>query len=438
MRFEKNSKYNTIAVYVIICAVVIAAFTSACIYFSSVMEALSKLWEILKPIVYGGVMAFLFNPLLGFSAKAVDFVCDRFARLRAKKASSKQTGAAKKCEQKAGLLKRDKKPRKKSKNGRKNAAIALTYVIVVFIIAAFIAIIIPQVAASYEDLSENAPGYISAAERFLSANAERFNFALTPSSEGSDLYSTVKSLLSNSYKLLESVVPYVVSFVGGFVTELKNIFMGLIISVYLLASKKVLAARCRKVFYAVFSESSCKNIFRVAGIAYDTFSRSINGKLLDSAVIGALCFVGMTIIRLPYAPFISLLVGVTNMIPFLGPFIGGIPGALILFIVKPSYTLWFVILIVLLQQLDMNLIEPKIVGEQTGLPSLVIISSVLIMGGLFGVVGMFLAVPVFGVIYVLMREWVNDRLAEKERLKSVGAAPANGSDGSASDGADRE
>lgn len=500
MRFEKNQKYNTIAVYVIICAVIIAAFTSMCVYFSSVSAALGKLLIIMKPIIYGGIMAFLFVPIFEFSLKAIDWFCGTAAIIKVKLSGGEKKSAAdvtlgntdseavkpapsdfkaadsgdSVSEDSGGIEKTraravrgsakfiklgitaKKKKKRDPKKIRKNIAILITYIIVALIIAAFIAIIVPQAMASYNDFSQNASGYIAMAEKFLENYADklpldglligdvhssvpfdksmlcpvpaeplntvqalmnsplhRISAEINSAGTRVDVYELLSRLLSNSYRIMDSIIPHIIEFLTNLVTELKNIFMGLIISIYLLSSRHKLYAKINKLVHSVFPEKVCRKTLRISKLAYTTFSETINGKILDSMVIGILCFIGMTVLRLPYAPFISLLVGITNMIPFLGPFLGGIPGALILFVVKPVYTIWFVILILLLQQLDMNLIEPKIVGNRTGLPSLIIISAVLIMGGAFGIVGMFIAVPVFGIIYVLLREWINDRLAEK-------------------------
>ena len=193
----------------------------------------------------------------------------------------------------------------------------------------------------------------------------------------------------------------------------KNFLIGIIVSVYLLAAKEKSAARCCKLLYGVLPED--KAAFTVRGFrrADYIFSGFVRGKLLDSLIIGILCFIGCSILKMPYTPLVSVIVGVTNVIPFFGPFLGAIPCALLILLVSPLKCLYFVIFIFLLQQLDGNVIGPKILGDSTGISSIWVIVAILIGGGFGGVLGMFLGVPIFACLQVLVRWLLNTRLKKK-------------------------
>ncbi|MDD6800318.1 MAG: AI-2E family transporter [Firmicutes bacterium] len=424
MKFEKNDKYTTIAVYVLITSSVIILFTALCLNFSSIMDKFGLLTEILKPILYAVIISLILMPLEAFCYnKILSFV-----------------------------EKKEKRPRL-----RKILSLVLTYAIVIAMLVSFISVVIPQVMTSYNDLVEKGPDYIKAALRWLEKqlNSMDFldpviNFGQNAAEYDSEkiipieylrpelsvrgrltnpLYKAMKSaessgisiniagmlldLFENSYAMLDKVLPYVWSFLGDFITEIKNLLFGLIISVYFLASRGRLLAQIRKLSSALFSDAFRTRINKICHITYTTFVEFINGKILDALVIGVLCFIAMSVFRMPFAPLISVLVGVTNMIPFVGPFLGAVPGALIIFIVSPMKAVWFVVMIIALQQLDCNLIEPRIVGDKTGLPALFVITSVIVMGGFMGIAGLFLGVPLFAVFYALIREWANNRLKLK-------------------------
>ena len=193
----------------------------------------------------------------------------------------------------------------------------------------------------------------------------------------------------------------------------KNFLIGIIVSVYLLAAKEKSAARCCKLLYGVLPEEQAKFAMRGFRRMDHIFSGFVRGKLLDSLIIGILCFIGCSILKLPYTPLVSVVVGVTNVIPFFGPFLGAIPCALLILLVSPLKCLYFVIFIFLLQQLDGNVIGPKILGDSTGISSLWVIVAILVGGGFGGVLGMFLGVPIFACLQVLVRWLLNTRLEKR-------------------------
>ena len=193
-----------------------------------------------------------------------------------------------------------------------------------------------------------------------------------------------------------------------------NLLVGAIVSVYFMATKERCVAHARKITYSLFSKEKVYWIFRGANQVDHIFSGFVRGKLLDSLIIGILCFIGCSILNMPYTPLVSVIVGVTNIIPFFGPFLGAIPSFFLILLVNPIQSLYFLLFVLALQQLDGNVIGPKILGDSTGLSSLWVIIAILVGGSFFGVAGMFFGVPVCACLYSLVAFLVDRRLAEKD------------------------
>ena len=193
--------------------------------------------------------------------------------------------------------------------------------------------------------------------------------------------------------------------------------IGIIVSFYILGNKEKLNIQAQKIVYALSPKKYIENISNIYHLSSDIFGKYIIGTLIDSLIVGILCFVGMAIFKMPYALLISVIVGVTNIIPFFGPFIGGIPSFLILFIIEPIQALWFALFIFVLQQVDGNILKPKIIGNSIGLSGLWVMFSVIIGGGLFGISGMILGVPLFAVVYLIISDVIHKRLKDKKIYK---------------------
>ena len=206
----------------------------------------------------------------------------------------------------------------------------------------------------------------------------------------------------------------ILSGVVGTLSMVVNFFVALIICVYILNSKEIFMAQGKKLALAVCKPERAGKLFRLGRICNETFGGFINGKIIDSIIIGILCFFAMSLLKLPMAVLISVVVGVTNIIPFFGPFIGAVPSLLILLIVEPIAALKFGIMVLVLQQLDGNVIGPKILGKTTKLASFWVMFAIIVGGGLFGLPGMILGVPVFAVLYAYTSDAINNRLREKD------------------------
>ena len=196
-----------------------------------------------------------------------------------------------------------------------------------------------------------------------------------------------------------------------------SIFIGIIVAIYLLKGKRVFAAQAKKITYGVCRKKTADTIIHYVRISNNMFSGFISGKIVDSTIIGIICFILMTIFRMPYALLVSVIVGVTNVIPVFGPYIGAIPSALLILLVSPVQALYFIILVAILQQVDGNIIGPAILGESTGLSAFWVLFSILFFGGFWGIVGMLVGCPLFAVIYTIAKDFINYCL-EKRKLST--------------------
>ena len=201
------------------------------------------------------------------------------------------------------------------------------------------------------------------------------------------------------------------------VTWFKNLLIGLIVAVYLLASRKKLVKQAKMILYSVVKPHWAQLIQEEVLYADKMFGGFINGKIMDSAIIGVLCYIVCAIVKFPSALLVSVIIGVTNVIPFFGPFIGAVPATLLILIQSPIKALWFVLFVLVLQQLDGNVIGPKILGDRTGLSSFWVLFTIILFGGLWGVFGMVIGVPLFGVIYDTVKKLVRRGLDKKGQIE---------------------
>ena len=287
------------------------------------------------------------------------------------------------------------------------AALALLIVVV----AGLLMLVLPSLWESITGLMIAAPDMVSRAQEWISTNVD----------QNPELAAILQGKLANLSEALilwaqDKVLPgaeAIFSGVMGTLGTVLDIFVALIICVYILNSKELFAAQSRKLILALFSEERAEKIFELGKLSNQTFGGFINGKIIDSAIIGVLCFIVLTIFQIPMTMLISVVVGVTNIIPFFGPFIGAIPSIIILLIIDPISSLKFAIIILVIQQLDGNIIGPKILGKTTKLASFWVMFAIIVGGGLFGFLGMILGVPVFALIYTYTSRGINAKLESK-------------------------
>lgn len=307
-----------------------------------------------------------------------------------------------------GALKNAKNP--KTKKMVVPLALISTYLLVFGVIAFLLMIITPQLILSVNQLISNFSQYISSVENFAYYLINTLGIS---SSVIEHIKNSIVQFLQNFDQFVNTIFPHLFNFTKSFTSGIYNWVIGLVVSIYFLSNKKTLLKQLKKLLRAVVSKDWNDRIMEIAELTDSKFGKYIVGQLMDAFVIGVLCFVGMSALGIPYATLISVIVGVTNVIPFFGPFIGAIPSIFILLIVDPIKALFFALFILILQQIDGNIIGPKIIGGSIGISGLWIMFSVLIGGGLFGAVGMVIGVPVFAVIYHTISKWVNRRLKER-------------------------
>lgn len=291
------------------------------------------------------------------------------------------------------------------------AAILLLFVL----IFALGYLVIPEFMSSIVAMAVEFPGYVDNFLAWLSKvmeNETRFAKIAT------EVITNVTDYFENWLKTdfisqIEGYLGHFTTSVFGIVNIFLNLVIGVVISIYVLCSKSKFIGQGKKTIYSLFRTETANAIMSTLRKSNEIFGGFISGKLLDALIVGVICFIGMTILRIPYTLLVSVVVGVTNIIPFFGPYIGGIPSALLILLADPVKGVVFIIFIIILQQIDGNIIVPKILGNTTGLSAFWVVFAILLGGGLFGLLGMIIGVPVFAVIYYLIKTMLEYRLRKK-------------------------
>ena len=351
-------------------------------------DAISKLTGILMPFIYGAVIAYLLKPVCN--------CVENFLR----RLLPEKMGTA------ANML-----------------AVTISLLFGILVVYALIMMIVPQLITSvttlYYTARNNLNDFVDWAshQEIIASNQKLLDFIETS-------YDNLQDTLDNLVRT--KLVPSMQSLLSGaalgvmsFVTFLKNIVIGLIVSVYLLASRKKFGQQGKLILYSLVKPRWADLIMEEIRYADRMFGGFINGKILDSAIIGVLCYIACLIFKFPSALLVSVIIGVTNVIPFFGPFIGAIPATLLILIQNPIKALWFVLFVLVLQQVDGNIIGPKILGNTTGLSSFWVLFAILLFGGLWGFVGMIIGVPLFAVIYDVLKKFVFHGLRRNEEMELV-------------------
>lgn len=378
--------------FVTVCAILV--FYDTFYQSGALGELLHKTTNILAPVLYGMAMAYLLSS-----------VVNRFERLML-------PGINKLC------ARRQKAPVKAGTLWLRAVSILLTWSMVLLVLYLLMSVLVPQLVESVKTLIANAETYYNTiygwGNELLKDNPK---LALWLQRQLEDYRESSASFLSGIVPKLENLVLSVTdgiwSGVWGAVNFVMDLVIGIIISVYLLATKEKSMARACKGVYSLLREDRAAALIRGTRKVDAIFSGFVRGKLLDSLIIGILCFIGCSILKMPYTPLVSVVVGVTNVIPFFGPFLGAIPSIFLILLVDPLKAVYFAIFVLALQQLDGNVIGPKILGDSTGISSFWVIVSILVGGGFFGVLGMFLAVPVFAALQTLVKYLVNRQLRRR-------------------------
>ncbi len=350
--------------------------------------AIDTLMSALTPFIVGLVIAFLINPIMIYYRRG-------FAFLFGKKLKTWDYDTA---------FRKSKTP-----------CLILTMFTFLGLLVGFLWIVAPRVYESLQDLVVNTPSYIESMRTWVEKIFAKNDF-LEGQLNNVLLYveDNVMGFVEN--KIMPNIDQILIVISGGLVTGVTAIFnflVGLIMAIYLLASKDVLLAQGKKIVYCIFSKKNGNKILEGLSYANSVFGGFINGKIIDSVIIGFMCYAFTGPIGMKYAVLISVIVGVTNVIPFFGPFIGAVPGCLLALMDSPMNFLIFLIFVFLLQQFDGNILGPLILGDSTGLSGMWVLVAILLGGDLFGVPGMILGVPVFACIYAFFAVVLRDKLREK-------------------------
>lgn len=379
MKIEWNNKYTTIAAYVFIVACAVILFYLSLSQIGIVLSKISGAIGILQPFIMGFSIAYILNFILKFFENKVitDSVCDSL-RLKSK--------------------------------GRRITSIIITYMVTFCVMYLFIKFVLPQLIESIVGLVNDVPMYINESTRYTneflsSLNIEKEYMVL--------INDNFKKVLEYVIKFASDLLPVLGIAITSILSSIWNIILGLIISIYLLVDKERFCALSKKVVYAILPNFAAEKTIEITHRSNMTFGKFLVGKLLDSCIIGVLTFFILTVCKMPYTILISVIVGITNIIPFFGPFIGAIPSFIIILFVSPVKALWFLLIILIVQQIDGNIIGPKILGDSIGISAFWILFAILVAGKFLGIVGMIVGVPLFAVIYSLLKEVVEGRLKKK-------------------------
>lgn len=398
---NKKHKYSQYIGWGITAFAVIAAsilFYFGIDYMGDLMSVLGSLMGILSPFIWGLVISYLLVPSM------IMYENKLFKPLV------------------AGIRKKHPKF-KAGKKLPRVLALILAEIVLVFIIAALIYLIVPQVYESISAIITNSPTYFDTAsstiDKLLKNYPEIEEYATKIFGNLTD--ALTKWATNTLLPSMESIVTNITSGVMSVLKAVYNVVIGIIVSVYILYNKEPFIAHYRKILYSIFSPARARKVSSALRFADRTFMGFITGKLLDSAIIGVICYLGCVALNMPYSLLISVIVGVTNVIPFFGPFIGAVPSALLILLVDPIKCLIFVIFIIVLQQLDGNVIGPKILGNTIGISGFWVLASITVAASLFGFAGMILGVPVFAIIYLLISDAVNNKLRKKQLTTDTNA-----------------
>lgn len=385
-RWDKKYLYWGVTLFVVIAASVVFFLIT------SQLPAMKRFCQtiigVLKPVLYGIVFAYLMTPLL----RRLEFPI--FMEWGRKLFHGNE---------------------KRAKTFTRILGIFLTLVIVLVVVIGLLWMVIPRVFESLQSLAFNLPTYFSRGRDFLvNYLPEDSELQSTALNMYDSLYSQIAQWISGDFMDdIWTVVINVTSGVYSVISEIVNIIVGIVVAVYILVAKEKFLAQSKKLLYSIVDTKTSQKLLSGLHHANQIFGGFIGGKIVDSLIIGVLCYFILWIFDMPYKELVSVIIGVTNIIPFFGPFIGAIPSAFLILLVSPMKCLTFLIIILALQQFDGNILGPKILGEATGLGSFWVITAILVGGGLFGFPGMVFGVPVFAVFYYGVKGFVENSLKKK-------------------------
>ena len=291
-------------------------------------------------------------------------------------------------------------------------AVALSYLLLIGVVAALFAFVIPQFALSVGRFAANLGGYLAQVQVWINELMAWLNLEQLDLSQFSQ---TLREFVNGLFSALTSAVPQLLSLTSGLVSVVVTMVLALVFSIYMLAGKDTLLGQCSRVLRAYVPKKVYDVVLDVTALTAETFSRFVSGQITEACILGGLTFLGMVLLRLDYAPLIAVLIGVSALVPVVGAYVGAITYALLLVMVDPLDALIFLIFLVCLQQVEGNVIYPRVVGTSLGLPGIWVLTAVTVGGGLFDLAGVLLSVPVASILYTLLKRDVRKRLARQSR-----------------------
>lgn len=352
---------------------------------STVYEYFTTIVDIITPFIIGFVIAYILNrPLMFFKNNIFNFI--------------------------------EKNMVKKGKELSNILSIISVYFFFFLILSLLISFIIPQIIDSVKILANDIPTYTEKLQEFYTFIVDKYGI------EKSDILKLVidtwNEISSKFFSIISDIIPQIVSVTVSLTGAITNFIIGFIISVYMLSSKDFLLDKSKKIFYAFIPKKHNENLMDICSKTNQTFCKFITGQLTDAFIVGVLCFIGMSLLKIPFSVLVSTIIAFTNIIPIFGPIIGMIPTVLIILMADPSKAIIFIIFVIILQQIDGNFIYPKIVGDSIGLPGIFVMFAIILGGGLFGIIGMILGVPIFAVFYYIISNIVKYKINKKKFDKS--------------------
>ncbi|MGL4760779.1 MAG: AI-2E family transporter [Sarcina sp.] len=370
----KLKSYIILSTYILILAAILWNF-------KDITALIYRFFDIISPFIWAIAIAFVLNLLMKFfDNKVLKFI--------------------------------DKSKKPKIRAIKRPISILLALLTIIGIITTIIIFVIPQLIQSVSTLGDSIPGYLQQLETFIekmlkNVDSAQLNKIFT------NILNMWKEILNVSTQVLSSFLSNIIDITVNVTTSIFDIFLALIFSIYMLANKEKLILQSKKILFAFTPRKAADKTIEILKIANKAYASFITGQCIEAIIVGTLCFLGMTILRLPYAFLIGTLVGTTSIIPIFGAFIGTIPSAFILFMVNPIYAVTFIIFILILQQIEGNFIYPRVVGNSVGLSSIWVTLAILIGTSLYGIVGIFIGIPLFAVFYKVFGEITNKRLEKK-------------------------
>ncbi len=374
---KENKHYLKLTLTLFAAAALAISFYFILANLSSVKTAFGSLIDMLMPFIIGGVIAYILTPICNFFES---------------KLSNKIKGA-------------------------RGISILLALVLAIVVMVALLLLIVPSLIESIQSILNQLPSNMTEFQEWalnLAGDNETLVNYINDFTEAAstDLPAWVETnIMPYLEALMGSLSTGIISFVG----VMYDLLIGIVVSIYLMAGRKTFARQGDKLIHSIFTKKWADAIVDEFRYANKMFSGFISGRLVDSLIIGIICFIAMMILQIPNTVLVSVIVGITNILPFFGPWIGGIPSFLLILMTDPGKAILFLVLIVVLQQFDGNILGPRILGDRTGLSSFWVLFSILIFGDLFGFIGMIIGVPVFAVIYDIICKLVNKGIAYRKR-----------------------